>query len=236
MQWSNEHDLVFVKELILYEPWRYRQGSLERGQIWKRISEALNSMEKPKFKVTDRSIRDHLNVLMKKFRKKENEERKASGIELDEESELDKAMRDIIELFDDHEKQQLEENQQKKEKAAAEASQAEEFRLNSLETFGQTRKRKNEDDDSPTSSKGRRRSSTDTISFLKEKAEIDRELRKEELDVKKKEIETFQQLLVAQQNQTNVMMQQQQQMNMAFINIMNNLVNQNGNNGPNQPQ
>ena len=54
------------------------------------------------------------------------------GIEVEEEGELDKVLRDIAELSDDNEKTLKEENAAKKQKLELEASQAEELRLNSL--------------------------------------------------------------------------------------------------------
>ena len=89
------------------------------------------------------------------------------GIEVEEEGELDKVLRDIAELYDDNEKTLKEENAAKKQKLELEASQAEELRLNSLETFGQTKARKEEGSSSKKTKK--RRSSNDTIGFLREK-------------------------------------------------------------------
>ena len=65
MHWLNEHDLILVQEVLLFEPWRYCQGSVERGNVWKSISGSLNAMEQPLFKVNERSTRDRLNLLMK---------------------------------------------------------------------------------------------------------------------------------------------------------------------------
>ena len=64
------------------------------------------------------------------------------AIEVDEEDELDKGLRDFVELFNDNEKILKEENAAKKQKLELEPSQAEELRLNSLETFGHTKARK----------------------------------------------------------------------------------------------
>ena len=77
-----------------------------------------------------------------------NEEKRASRIEVEEEGELDKGIRDIVKLLDDCEKILKEENAEKKQKLELEALQAEELRLNSLETFGQTKARKGEDSSS----------------------------------------------------------------------------------------
>ena len=59
-----------------------------------------------------------------------------------EEGELDKGLPEIVELFDDNEKILKEAQKQKLE---LEALQAEELRLNSLETFGPTKARKGEE-------------------------------------------------------------------------------------------
>ena len=77
---------------------------------------------------------------MKNF--KRIEKKLTSGIEVEEEGELDKGLRDIIELFDDSEKSWKEENAAKKQKLELDTSQADKLCLNSLETFGQTKARK----------------------------------------------------------------------------------------------
>ena len=102
-------------------------------------------MEQPLFKVNERSTRDRLNLLMKKFKRNDDEEKLASVIEVEEEGELDKALRDIVELFDDSEKILKEGNATKKRRLELEASQAEELRSNSLETFAQTKAKKGEE-------------------------------------------------------------------------------------------
>ena len=80
------------------------QGSVDRGTVWKIISEALNAMEQPLFKVNECTTRDGLNLLMKQLKINDNEEKRALGIEVEEEGELDKGFRDIVELFDDSER------------------------------------------------------------------------------------------------------------------------------------
>ena len=74
--------MILIQEVLLFKSWCYRQGSVERRNVWKSTSEALNAMEQPLFKVNERSTRDRLNLLMKKFKRKDNEEKRASGIEV----------------------------------------------------------------------------------------------------------------------------------------------------------
>ena len=80
---------------------------------------------------------------------------------------MDEDFRDIVELFDDGEKILKEKNSAKKQKLELEASQVEELRLNSLETFGQTKSRKGEE--SSSKEPKNQWSSNDMIGFLREK-------------------------------------------------------------------
>ena len=143
-------------------------------------------MEQPLLKVNERSTRDRLNLLMKRFKRNDNKEKRASGIEVEEDDELDKGLRDIVELFDDSEKIFKEDNAAKKEKLELEASQAEELRLNSLENFGQTKPSKGEESSSKEPKK--RRSSNDMIGFLRKKNAQENEFRQQELDLKRKKM------------------------------------------------
>ena len=80
-------------------------------------------MEQSLFKVNERSTRDRLKPLMKKLKRNDNEEKRALGIQVEEEGELDKDLRDIVELFDDSDKILKEENAANKQKPEMGASQ-----------------------------------------------------------------------------------------------------------------
>ena len=92
--------------------------------------------------------------------------------------------------------QQVEQNKENERK------KAEEMRNRSMEKLGETLKRKAADNGQVTPKK--RGSGTETLVYLREKAEKQFELRKEELEVKKKEQSRQMQMFQA--------MQQQQQM------------------------
>lgn len=62
--------------------------------------------------------------------------------------------------------------------------QAEELRLQSLETIGETSKRKGTEQTKP-----KRRRSDDTINYLREKSAKEMEVREQELELKKAELE-----------------------------------------------
>ena len=68
MIWTEAHYTMLVREILLFEEWEYRHGSPERGQAWENITENLNNLAHPKFKVTQRSVRDRFAVLLKIIR------------------------------------------------------------------------------------------------------------------------------------------------------------------------
>ena len=88
MVWTELHDTALVREIILFEPWLQRHGSYERGQIWKLIAESVKQIQEITFKVDDRAVRDYFKLLEIKYKKKINEENKATGIAPHEETEL----------------------------------------------------------------------------------------------------------------------------------------------------
>ena len=135
---------------------------------------------------------------MKNF--KRIEEKLTSGIEVEEEGELDKGLGHIIELSDDSEKIWKEENAAKKQKLELDTSQADKLCLNSLETFGQTKARKRSESSSEEPKKPR---SSNVIGFLREKNAQKNEFHQQELDLKRqKKTENFQALMTNQQQQT----------------------------------
>ena len=95
MKWTKDHDIIFLRELLLFEPWNYKYGK-ERGNCWERISESLNQLTDISFKVTQRSVQDHYQTLEKTYKKQKRKEDRQRGIN-PEETEVDIALPDIIE-------------------------------------------------------------------------------------------------------------------------------------------
>ena len=59
MVWTEQHDILILREILHIQPWIHRHGSVERGQAWDEIAAILNSLvEEPFFKVTPRSVRE----------------------------------------------------------------------------------------------------------------------------------------------------------------------------------
>ena len=230
MTWTDEHNVMLLREILLFEPWIQKHGSTERGQVWKRIAESLNQLERPLFRVDDRACRDHYKLLEKKFVRRINEEEKASGIAPEEETELDNAIRNAWEQFKEFDKKHNDEKQKKESEASKEIAVAQEFRNASLETFGQTRKRLNFEEDSSSSprQKKSKSSTSETIAFLREKNESELELRRQELQIRKAELAEREknqtqmyQFMQQQQQRSTQLMQQQQQVNLALVQFLN---------------
>ena len=151
MGWTEQHDILLSREILHIQPWLHRHGSIERGQLRNEIAAVLNSLEKPGFKITSRSVRDRYGLLVKKYKTKWNEEEKSSGTNPDY-TELDGALMDLMQRFDERKR----ETNDKKSKIENELAKAQEMRQTSLKTFCQTKKRKESDTEAP---QKRRRSS-----------------------------------------------------------------------------
>ena len=95
MTWTNEHDLLLCREVLVVNPYTALKGSIDRGNLWGIISSNLNSIDQPRFIVDRRSVRDHLAILVKNFNKRMKDEEKQSGIS-PHISEVDQAIMDII--------------------------------------------------------------------------------------------------------------------------------------------
>ena len=95
MTWTAEHNELLVREMHLYQPWKYKKGSQQRGHAWDMISELLNDIVCPKFSVTRKSVRDHYTLLQEQQKRRLMEEEKASGIS-PEPSEVEIAIEEMI--------------------------------------------------------------------------------------------------------------------------------------------
>ena len=199
-----------LREILIVEPFKYKPGSVKRGGAWTQIADILNGIDTPSFRVTQRSVRDRFNTLEKAFKKKMSEEEKGSGIAPPDLTDNETAIQEIIEKSIEAALHFQEESN----KENADKEKAEQIRLKALETFSETRKRSSstdQDDESPKSRRSRSNGS-ETVAFLKVKAEKDADLRQEEIRLKSDEI----------QLQRDLMKQQQH----TFGNIMNHISQQ----------
>ena len=77
MEWTEIHDTLLCRDVLLEETYKYNKGSNEKGKTWSKIAEANQEV---KFKVTQRGVRERMERLQKKYleKKKEKEQLVAS--------------------------------------------------------------------------------------------------------------------------------------------------------------
>ena len=198
MEWTKQHDKALLGEMTISDLFQYKKGTPERGQLWDSIAGNLNAMDYPKFKVAKRSCRDRWTLLRTKYKRRMSEEIQATGIDA-EVRELDKIIEDLIGKY-----AAIDSDKDGKKKAEADKKVAEEIRIKAMERFRNTSKRGGEEG----AKKKKRRSGSDAVEFLREKAKLEHSLREEELQLRKD-----------QQSQTLLILQQQQQMNQALLTL-----------------
>ena len=77
--WKQVHEIYFIREVLFLEPFLCKPGSKERGMIWTQVADNLNSLVYPKYKVTQRSVREKFEKMYQNFKKNETYERRAIG-------------------------------------------------------------------------------------------------------------------------------------------------------------
>ena len=163
MEWTEEHDNCLCQEILVLEPFKYKKGSISRGQIWEKIANNLNGLELPRFKVSKRAVRERYTLLSEKFKGQMKDEEKASGIECDL-SAFEKALEEIAE------KEVAAKGTVENDKKKLDNAKAVKMRNRALESLGRTQKRqRNEDEENAKRKQKSRRSGGDTIAYLGEK-------------------------------------------------------------------
>ncbi|CAH3118764.1 unnamed protein product, partial [Porites lobata] len=249
MFWTKDHDLILCREVLNLNPFTTKKGSTQRSTIWDKVATTLNNCSCLAFNVDKRSVRDHVGILQNRHKKKLRAEEKATGIVPDGPTELENLLEQIIALEESAETEQQETGREKNRKIESDRAKAEDIRLKAMEKLKDTQKRQS-DGMEDNQSKRPQRSGSSAISYLSQRADINYELKQEELKLKrdrqefeKKQMEVsanaqkqFQeqqsQLLKVvlqqqqqQSQQTLLMMQQQQQQTKALLDIMERIVN-----------
>ena len=136
MSWDNTSISILIAEVIVSHPFQYKYKTTDRAKAWQQVAEA---MQKRGYRVDSRAVRDRINILKDQFKAKNNMERAATGIAV-EESEEEKMIREAVEVMiqeeEDIELAPKEKGDEEKKKA-----DGAEVRKRACETFGETRKR-----------------------------------------------------------------------------------------------
>lgn len=213
MEWTEAHDLRLCREVLHDEPYQRKKGSNERGEAWTQIAKRLSGSDELVFRVDQRGVRERMERLKTNYKAKIREEESASGITVEEIRELDALICEIIER--ERMTEEVRESNANWKKNDADKKTAEELRKVAMERHGETRQGSEEEDNTDKKVK-RRKSGGDAVEFLREKTQMEKELRKEEIAIKKKE----QEQVAARQNMMQNMMQLQQQQQQQAATMM----------------
>ena len=100
IKWTDEHDILLLREMIACELFLFKKGSPDHGKIWESIHARLNKLDNPKFMIKEkRGVRDRWNLLQTKCKRTQREELRASGIDC-ELSEKDVLIEELCEKGD----------------------------------------------------------------------------------------------------------------------------------------
>ena len=217
MEWSDGHDVMLCREILYEDPFQFKKGSPDRGEVWFKIARALNSCTELKFNVKQRSVRERFTLLQVKYKETNRKDEAGSGTSR-QVSELDQLLEDITEKEKDSEESRNVVNAKKDDQ---DREKAENIRKTAMERVGQTKKRQEEVEET-VSTKRRRRSGDETIGYLREKSETERKVREQEIELKKAQVALQQQQAAQSQVQMQEMMmviqqQQQQSQNMTAL-------------------
>ena len=155
-------------------------------------------MKKLRFHLKDkRAVRNRWVFLQKKYKAKMHQEETASGISVDDMSEIDV----LLEELDGKEDSLNKVGDAQSRKQKEDKSKAEDIRQKALERYSETKKRKsteNGDECEEKPKRQRRSARTETlVEFIQEKVKTERELRQQELDLRRLEQEQNQQVMVS---------------------------------------
>ena len=241
MKWTEEKDVMMMKEIAAQGVFQYKFGSRERGNVWNVVAQNLTSHTDLFDGLTERGARDRYTLISRRFKVKISEELKSSGIGGEPQTEYEILLEELVHLSDEAEKRAEIDAKSIKDKANLEKQKALDIRKKAMEKMGETRKRSAEDveeeeEEFQIKEQKKRRRGSETMLWLEKKAERDakfRELqleeqrrdremqrgeRKEQLDLQQKQLQMqLENQQQKQQQQTMlmqqmiIMMQQQQQ-------------------------
>ena len=83
MDWKKEHDVLPYCEILICQPFKFKERTVERGKTSEEISKYLNTCETAKFRVNKRSVRERFKLIKKKFKRTIPQEETLSGIEVE---------------------------------------------------------------------------------------------------------------------------------------------------------
>ena len=173
MVWTDYHDILLCREMMVKNPFQFKKSSTQRGHVWLEIATTLACIKEPKFKtdLDQRAVRDRYNLLSSKLRKKLSSEKKASGIDT-ELSEVEDMIEELIQIEDDSTDWQRLNDEERKKKADTDKENANDIRVQAVEKLGETKRRKDNEGQEQKVTKRKSSNGSETLQYLREKNEL----------------------------------------------------------------
>ena len=236
MSWTEEKDVLLMREMAAQGIFQFKSGSRERGTVWQAIAKNLNGHKDLFHSVTSRGVRDRFTLILRRYKAKNAEELKSTGEGSEDElSEYDLLLEELTHLSEESDKKANAEAESAKEKISAEKELALDIRKRAMETMGQTSKRTKSDElqDDEIKERKKRRTGGDTLAWLEKKVDRDFKYKELQLEEQRKERE-FQQrerkeqmeLIQKQLQMQGESQKQQQQQQMMLMQQMMSIMQQ----------
>ena len=126
-------NVLLCREVEFINPFKHKERTKERGRAWEEVAFKLQSYGHD---VTRRSVRDRYKTIKDSVTRRNNLEKKQSGIApevTDEDAEITQIVEDLVEIETDTKEQQSEEEKKQLDGV--------DIRKRALESFTETKKR-----------------------------------------------------------------------------------------------
>ena len=181
MDWKKEHDVLLYCEILICQPYKFKERTVERGKTWEEISKYLNTCETAKFRVTKRYVKERLRLIKEMFKHKIPQEETLSRIEVEPTLELKQALEEICSL---EESCPVEEKESKQAKGEENKHKLEEIRRKSDGELWSDQINKCGDEAPVEPKKKKRTRGNDSIELRREKSQLQLPVKKRELELK----------------------------------------------------
>ena len=95
MVWSKAKDLILLKEIAAEGVMSNKPWSRERGMQWQRVADNITALGQG---VTSQAVRDHYNVMAKKYRARMAQEERSTGEGGAELTEAESLLEELIHI------------------------------------------------------------------------------------------------------------------------------------------
>lgn len=70
MEWTEAHGILLSREMLVVNPFQAKRKTTKRSKKWETVSQNLERIDTPKFKVNVQSVGDRYSLISRKFRRR----------------------------------------------------------------------------------------------------------------------------------------------------------------------